>query len=161
MGTVAVACLSITVTCSAMAGAFIWPILSRRFELKSSRTILACIVVMEVIPLYGLLGFVPFIQSWGVGGSNRPGKYTLSGLFTGRLNNGLCILFKHLEAAYIPHISPYQDDCNDHAQRRWQIGVGLSSLGNLHRPHQLSLNLDVPTTHQRQRNDFAASSSTT
>lgn len=71
MGTVAIALLSITATGSGIAGAFIWPLISRRFELKTNRTIVACIALMEIIPLYGLLGYVPFIKSWGVGGLQK------------------------------------------------------------------------------------------
>ncbi len=68
MGTVAIALLSITATGSGITGAFIWPLISRRFELKTNRTIVACILLMEIIPLYGLMGYIPFIKSWGVGG---------------------------------------------------------------------------------------------
>jgi len=34
-------------------------------------TIVACIALMEIIPLYGLLGFIPFVKSWGVGGLQK------------------------------------------------------------------------------------------
>lgn len=71
MGTVAIALVSITATSSGIAGAFLWPIISRRYALKTNRTIVACIVFMEIIPLYGLLGFLPFIKSWGVGGLQK------------------------------------------------------------------------------------------
>lgn len=68
MSTVAVACLSITTTASGFSGAFIWPIIARRFSLQSRQTIVLCVVVLEFIPLYGLMGYLPFIQAWGVGG---------------------------------------------------------------------------------------------
>ncbi|TVY85939.1 Autophagy-related protein, partial [Lachnellula willkommii] len=71
MGTVAIALLSITVTSSGIAGAFVWPVISRRYALKTNRTIVACIALMEIIPLYGLLGFLPFVKSWGVGGLQK------------------------------------------------------------------------------------------
>jgi UMF1 family MFS transporter len=71
MGTVAIALLSITATSSGIAGAFIWPLISRRYALKTNKTIVACIALMEIIPLYGLLGFLPFIQAWGVGGLQK------------------------------------------------------------------------------------------
>tara|TARA_R110002060_G_scaffold12835_6_gene18268 strand:- start:81 stop:476 length:396 start_codon:yes stop_codon:yes gene_type:complete len=71
MGTVAIALLSITATSSGICGAFTWPIISRRFKLKTNRTIVACIALMEIIPLYGLLGYVPFVKSWGVGGLQK------------------------------------------------------------------------------------------
>ncbi|TVY76162.1 Autophagy-related protein 22-1 [Lachnellula suecica] len=71
MGTVAIALLSITATSSGIAGAFVWPIISRRYALKTNRTIVACIALMEIIPLYGLLGFIPFVKAWGVGGLQK------------------------------------------------------------------------------------------
>ncbi|KAH8592983.1 putative MFS transporter family protein [Bisporella sp. PMI_857] len=71
MGTVAIALVSITATASGISGAFLWPIFSRRFGLRTNQTIAACIVLLEVIPFYGLLGYLPFIQSWGVGGLQK------------------------------------------------------------------------------------------
>lgn len=68
METVAIALLSITSISSGIAGATVWPLISRRFELSTNRTIVACILAMEIIPLYGLLGYIPFVRSWGVGG---------------------------------------------------------------------------------------------
>ena len=72
MGTVAIAILSITATASGIAGAFSWPRLSGRFALDTNHTIVACVLMMEIIPIYGLLGFLPFIQAWGVGGLQKP-----------------------------------------------------------------------------------------
>lgn len=68
MSTVQIALLSITATTFGMAGAFTWPVISRRLAMNNNHTIIACIVLMEVIPVYGLLGYLPFIQAWGVGG---------------------------------------------------------------------------------------------
>ena len=66
--TVAIAVLSITATTSGIAGAFTWPIISRRLALKNNHTIIACIVLMEFVPIYGLMGYLPFVKAWGVGG---------------------------------------------------------------------------------------------
>jgi MFS transporter, UMF1 family len=71
MGTVEIAVLSITATTYGIAGAFTWPIISRNLGLKNNHTIIACIVLMEIIPVYGLIGYLPFIQAWGVGGLQR------------------------------------------------------------------------------------------
>ena len=70
--TVAIAVLSITATTSGVAGAFTWPIISRRLALKNNHTIVACIVLMEFVPVYGLMGYLPFVRAWGVGGLQRP-----------------------------------------------------------------------------------------
>lgn len=71
MGTVEVAILSITATSSGIAGAFAWPRISKAYSLSTNSTIIACILLMEVIPIYGLIGYLPFIQSWGVGGLQK------------------------------------------------------------------------------------------
>ena len=72
MGTISIALLSITSQASGMAGAFFWPIISRYRHMKTNVTIISCIAIMEIIPLYGLLGYVPFIKAWGVGGLQQP-----------------------------------------------------------------------------------------
>ena len=68
MGTVPIAVVSIMATSSGIAGAMLWPKISKRLKLRMNHTIVSCIVLMEVIPLYGLLGFLPFVKQWGVGG---------------------------------------------------------------------------------------------
>ena len=61
MGTAAVAMLSITATTSGILGAFLWPRISKRFRLQSNQTIIACILLFEMIPLYGLLVCLPTV----------------------------------------------------------------------------------------------------
>jgi len=68
IGTIGIALLSITVMVSGMLGAWLIPILSRRLLWTGTQTIVACIVLMEAIPLYGLMGYLPFVRAWGVGG---------------------------------------------------------------------------------------------
>ena len=68
LSTVAIALLSITATASGIAGATLWPMVSRRFGWSTGKTIVACMVLMEIVPIYGLIGYIPFIQAWGVGG---------------------------------------------------------------------------------------------
>jgi MFS transporter, UMF1 family len=46
-------------------GAFGWSRVSIMMGLRPSQTILACIALFEIIPIYGLLGFLPFIKRWG------------------------------------------------------------------------------------------------
>ncbi|XMA16650.1 hypothetical protein WAI453_009441 [Rhynchosporium graminicola] len=89
MGTVAIALLSITATSSGIAGAFIWPVISRHFKLRTNRTIVACIAFMEIIPLYGLLGYVPFVQSMGVGGLQKAWEIYHLGIIHGFVMGGL------------------------------------------------------------------------
>lgn len=63
-----IALLSITATSSGIGGSLLWPYLATRFPTalgRSSRTIVASLCVMQLIPLYGLLGFLPPIQRLG------------------------------------------------------------------------------------------------
>jgi MFS transporter, UMF1 family len=68
MASTAIAVVSIIATTSGIAGAFTWPIISKRLGLKSNQTILARIAMFEIIPIYGLLYYIPFIKGWGFGG---------------------------------------------------------------------------------------------
>jgi UMF1 family MFS transporter len=102
MGTVAIALLSITATGSGIAGAFLWPILSRRFRLPTNQTIVACILLMEIIPMYGLLGYVPFIQSWGVGGLQKAWEIYPLGFIHGFVMGGLSSYCRSFFGLLIP-----------------------------------------------------------
>ena len=53
-------------------GAFSWSYVSRLFNLQASQTIVACILLFEIIPLYGLLGFMPAIKNLGFLGLQSP-----------------------------------------------------------------------------------------
>jgi UMF1 family MFS transporter len=64
--------ISVISTTFGVLGAFGWSYVSRVFNLKPHQTILVCIALFELIPLYGLLGYLPFIQNWGVGGLQQP-----------------------------------------------------------------------------------------
>ncbi|KAF3762358.1 MFS general substrate transporter [Cryphonectria parasitica EP155] len=64
--------ISVISTTTGIAGALSWSYISRRFNLKPHQTLLACIGLFELIPLYGLLGYLPFVQAWGVGGLQQP-----------------------------------------------------------------------------------------
>lgn len=58
--------ISVISTTTGIAGALSWSYISRRFSLKPHQTLLACIALFELIPIYGLLGYLPFVRSWGV-----------------------------------------------------------------------------------------------
>ncbi|KAI5285318.1 Autophagy protein 22 [Ascosphaera acerosa] len=66
MSTVQIALMSITAIGSGIVGAFAWPRLAARYGWSSSGTIVVCVVCFEAIPLYGMLGYVPFVRRWGV-----------------------------------------------------------------------------------------------
>lgn len=102
MGTVATALLSITATSSGIAGAFLWPIISRNYQLRTNRTIVACILLMEIIPIYGLLGFLPFIKRWGVGGLQQPWEIYPLGVVHGFVMGGLSSYCRSFYGSLVP-----------------------------------------------------------
>lgn len=102
MGTISIAILSITATASGMAGAFAWPRISRRFGLETKHTILLCMIMMEVIPLYGLLGFIPFIKSWGFLGLQQAWEIYPLGFVHGFLMGGLSSYCRAFYGEIIP-----------------------------------------------------------
>ncbi|KAL9095527.1 MAG: hypothetical protein Q9165_002398 [Trypethelium subeluteriae] len=72
----------IITTVFGVVGAFSWAKISRALNLRPSHTILACIAVFEIIPLYALLGYIPAIQRLGVFGLQQQWElYPLGGLY--------------------------------------------------------------------------------
>ncbi|KAG2420587.1 hypothetical protein HFD88_000199 [Aspergillus terreus] len=72
-------------------GAFSWSYVSRVLNLRASQTIIACIILFELVPIYGLLGFIPAIKRLGFIGLQQPWEmYPLSfvyGLVMGGLSS--------------------------------------------------------------------------
>ena len=68
----ALALITVTATLSGIVGAFSWSRVSNMMGLKPTHTILACILLFEVIPIYGLLGYIPAVRRWGVIGLQQP-----------------------------------------------------------------------------------------
>ena len=102
MGTIAIALLSITATSSGIAGAFAWPRISKRFGFETKTVIIACVLMMEIIPFYGLLGFLPFIRSWGVGGLQQAWEIYPLGFVHGFVMGGLSSYCRAFYGEIIP-----------------------------------------------------------
>ncbi|KAL6236129.1 autophagy-related protein 22-2 [Aspergillus navahoensis] len=102
LSTVSVGILSITATMSGMAGAFLWPTVARRFALASNHTILLCVALFEIIPLYGMLAYVPFIRNWGVLGLQQPWEIFPLGIVHGVVSGGLASYCRSLFGELIP-----------------------------------------------------------
>ena len=66
------ALINVIATLAGIIGAFGWSWISKVFNLKASQTIVACVCLFELIPLYGLLGFLPFVKRWEVIGLQQP-----------------------------------------------------------------------------------------
>lgn len=94
--------INVITTMAGILGAFGWPTVSRALGLKAHHTILVCIGLFELIPLYGLLGYLPFVKSWGVIGLQQPWEmYPLAAIY-GLVMGGLSSYCRSLYGELIP-----------------------------------------------------------
>ena len=98
----ALALISLIGTLTGVVGAFSWSRLSRWMSLRPSQTITACICLFEVIPLYGLLGFIPAVQRLGVIGLQKPWEMYPLGAIYGFVLGGLSSYCRSLFGELIP-----------------------------------------------------------
>ncbi|KAK0305661.1 Autophagy protein 22 [Friedmanniomyces endolithicus] len=98
----ALALINVTVTLSGIAGAFTWSTVSRMLQLKPSHTILTCICLFELIPLYGLLGYIPAIQRYGSFGLQQQWEMYPLGAVYGLVLGGLSSYCRSLFGELIP-----------------------------------------------------------
>ena len=94
--------INVISTAAGIVGAFSWSIISRYFKLEAHQTILVCIALFELIPLYGLLGYLPFVKNWGVFGLQQPWEmYPLAAIY-GLVLGGLSGYCRSLYGQLIP-----------------------------------------------------------
>ncbi|KAI0966760.1 MFS general substrate transporter [Xylaria arbuscula] len=94
--------INVISTSTGVIGALSWSFISRHFNLKPHQTILGCIALFEVIPIYGLLGYLPFVQNWGVFGLQQPWEmYPLAAVY-GLVLGGLSSYCRSLFGELIP-----------------------------------------------------------
>lgn len=98
----ALALISLIGTIAGVLGAFCWTQLSRLLDIRPSQTIIACICLFEVIPLYGLLGYVPAIRRFGVFGLQQPWEMYPLGAIYGFVLGGLSSYCRSLFGELIP-----------------------------------------------------------
>ncbi|KAF1972456.1 hypothetical protein BU23DRAFT_599553 [Bimuria novae-zelandiae CBS 107.79] len=102
MGTIPLVFLSLTSIGFSMVGAFTWPLLASRYSLPPKTVLIACIAGMEIIPLYGLLGYLPLIQRLGVGGIQKPFEIYPVGILHGFVMGGISSYARSVYAPLIP-----------------------------------------------------------
>jgi UMF1 family MFS transporter len=94
--------INVISTTAGIVGAFSWSFISRRFRLQTHQTILACIALFETIPLYGLMGYLPFVKNWGIFGLQQPWEmYPLAAVY-GFVLGGLSGYCRSLYGELIP-----------------------------------------------------------
>lgn len=102
MSTIALVFLSLTSIASSMIGAFSWPRVASRLSLSPKTVLMACVAGMELIPLYGLLGYIPWIRSLGVGGLQKPFEIYPVGILHGIVMGGISSYARSVYAPLIP-----------------------------------------------------------
>lgn len=94
--------INVIVTITGILGAFSWSHLSRIFNLRASETIIACICLLELIPLYGLLGFIPAIKNYGAFGLQQAWEMYPVGALYGFILGGLSSYCRSVFGELIP-----------------------------------------------------------
>ena len=102
MSAPAVAMISVVSTISGVLGAFAWPRIQTSLRLTPSQTILLCILLFLLIPLYALLGFIPAIQRSGIGGLTQPWEMYLLGAVYGFVLGGISGYCRSVYGELIP-----------------------------------------------------------
>ncbi|KAH6898967.1 autophagy-related protein 22-like protein [Thelonectria olida] len=94
--------INVISTICGVFGAFGWSWISRLFKLQPHQTILVCIALFELIPIYGLMGYLPFVKNWGVVGLQQPWEmYPLAAVY-GLVLGGLSSYCRSLYGELIP-----------------------------------------------------------
>ncbi|KAL4948326.1 autophagy-related protein 22-like protein [Aspergillus filifer] len=83
-------------------GAFSWSYVSRSLNLRASQTIIACIMLFELVPLYGLLGFIPSIKNLGYLGLQQQWEMFPLGVIYGLVMGGLSSYCRSFFGQLIP-----------------------------------------------------------
>lgn len=93
--------INVIVMLAGVFGAFTWSYISNFFNLRASQTIIACIILFELIPLYGLLGFIPAVQRVGLG-LHQPWEMYPLGAVYGLVMGGLSSYCRSFFGQLIP-----------------------------------------------------------
>ena len=109
MGTIAIALLSITSIGSGIVGAFAWPHVQKHFGLQPKSVLLCCVVGMEIIPLYGLLGYIPWCRKLGFIGLQQAWEIYPIAVLHGIVMGGISSYARSVYGPLIPEGSEAAD----------------------------------------------------
>lgn len=98
----ALALINVVVTLFGILSAFAWSHVSRFFGLQPNQTVLVCICIFELIPIYGLLGYLPFIRRLGAFGLQQQWEMYPLGAVYGIVLGGLSSYCRSLFGELIP-----------------------------------------------------------
>ncbi|KAF6228324.1 hypothetical protein HO133_008054 [Letharia lupina] len=98
----ALALIGLVGTVAGILGAFSWNKVSQLLGIPPSKTIIACICLFEIIPIYGLLGYIPAIRRFGVFGLQQPWEMYPLGAIYGIVLGGLSSYCRSLFGELIP-----------------------------------------------------------
>lgn len=93
--------INVVVMFAGVFGAFSWSYVSSLLHLRASQTIIACIALFELIPLYGILGYLPSVQRMGIGLQQPWEMYPLGAVY-GLVMGGLSSYCRSFFAELIP-----------------------------------------------------------
>lgn len=93
--------INVIVMIAGVFGAFSWGYVSNFLGLRASQTIVVCILLFELIPIYGILGFVPSVQRLGIGLQQPWEMYPLGAVY-GLVMGGLSSYCRSFFAELIP-----------------------------------------------------------
>lgn len=96
------ALINVIATVCGVLGAFCWSRVSLYLELSPTQTILCCIALFEVIPIYGLLGYIPAVQRLGYLGLQQQWEMYPLGAVYGFVLGGLSSYCRALFGELIP-----------------------------------------------------------
>ncbi|KAL9616075.1 MAG: hypothetical protein Q9160_009022 [Pyrenula sp. 1 TL-2023] len=94
--------INVIVTITGIVGAFSWSSISRFFNLRASHTIIACICLLELVPLYGLIGFIPAVKNYGAFGLQQAWEMYPVGAVYGFILGGLSSYCRSFFGELIP-----------------------------------------------------------
>lgn len=102
MGAAALSMISVTTTVFGIIGAFSCNKVTRALGWTPTRTLVACICLFELIPLYGLLPYIPAVARLGVIGLQRPWETYLLGAIYGLVLGGVGSFSRSLFGELVP-----------------------------------------------------------